>query len=177
MSQPYIGEIRIFGGNFAPQDWQFCAGQTLPISQYAVLFTLIGTTYGGNGTTTFNLPDLRGRFPIHQGTGIGLSTYIMGQQGGSESITLTQANMPSHNHLVAADNGAPSTPTRTPASNTYLAATLRNEAPIYTSAVPNIAMGPLAVGHAGFGALVAIGQPCLGVSFIIAMFGVFPSRN
>jgi len=75
MSQPYIGEIRIFGGNFAPQDWQFCAGQTLPISQYAVLFTLIGTTYGGNGTTTFNLPDLRGRFPIHQGTGIGLSTY------------------------------------------------------------------------------------------------------
>ena len=177
MSQPYVGEIRIFAGNFAPQGWQFCAGQTLSISQYEVLFTLMGTTYGGNGTTTFQLPDLRGRFPIHQGTGAGLSTYVMGQQGGAESITLTQANMPTHNHLVAADNGAPSTPTRTPASNTYLAATLRNEAPIYTSAVPNIAMGPLAVGHAGFGALVAIGQPCLGVSFIIAMFGVYPSRN
>ena len=93
MTQPYVGEIRMFGGNFAPSSWAFCNGQTLAISQYQVLFTLIGTTYGGNGTTTFNLPNLQGQLAVGMGQGPGLSNYPIGQTGGVESVTLTTANM------------------------------------------------------------------------------------
>ncbi len=177
MSEPYVGEIRMFAGNFAPAGWKFCWGQIIPISQNETLFILIGTTYGGDGQSTFGLPDLRGRFPLCQGTGSGLSPYVIGQLGGTESVTLGLNNMPVHNHTVAVDNGSPNSPTRTPAGNTYLAATLRNEAPIYTSAAPNTSMGPLAVGHTGSANPVPIGQPCLGISFIISLFGIFPSRN
>src|SRR5690242_5678378 len=98
MAQPYVGEIRMFGGNFAPAGWMFCAGQLLPISEYETLFNLIGTTYGGDGQSTFALPDLQGRLPIHQGTGPGLTTRTIGENGGVETVTLTVQQIPIHNH-------------------------------------------------------------------------------
>src|SRR3954454_15017263 len=101
MGQPYVGEIRMFGGNFAPNGWMFCNGQPLPISENDVLFQLIGTTYGGDGQETFNLPDLRARVPMHMGTGGG-STYQIGETGGVESVTLTTQQIPLHNHAFLA---------------------------------------------------------------------------
>src|SRR5690242_20599428 len=119
MAQPYVGEIRMFAGNFAPAGWMLCEGQTLPISENETLFQLIGTTYGGDGETTFNLPDMQGRIPIHQGTGGGLSTYVIGQKAGVETVTLTTSQIPQHNHQALANNtGANAT---TPAVNTILA--------------------------------------------------------
>src|SRR3712207_483459 len=109
---PYIGEIRMFGGNFAPVGWAFCEGQTLPISENDALFTLIGTTYGGDGEETFNLPDLQGRIPVHQGTGPGLSSYVIGEAAGVESVTLTTQQIPVHNHAFIASTatGTQNTP-------------------------------------------------------------------
>ena len=107
MAQPYVGEIRMFGGNFAPAGWMFCAGQLLPISENETLFQLIGTTYGGDGQSTLALPDLRGRVPVHQGTltgGGGSGTYILAQTGGVESVTLTQNQIPIHTHTPMASN-------------------------------------------------------------------------
>src|ERR1051326_1475358 len=101
MSTPYIGEIRLFAGNFAPVGWLFCDGSTLPISQYDVLFNLIGTTYGGDGQNTFDLPDLRGRVPLHQGSNQA-STYVLGEEGGVESVTLTTQQIPQHTHALQA---------------------------------------------------------------------------
>src|SRR5512136_2572601 len=98
MAQPYVGEIRMFAGNFAPQGWMFCEGQLLPISQYDALFNLIGTTYGGDGINTFALPDLRGRVIVGPGQGSGLSNYVLGQQGGVETVTLTTNQIPQHSH-------------------------------------------------------------------------------
>src|SRR3954468_23228168 len=100
MSEPFLGEIRMFGGNFAPRGWAFCNGQILSIAQNTALFSLLGTTYGGNGQTTFGLPDLRGRVAVSAGQGPGLSNYSLGELAGSESVTLTSANMPAHNHSV-----------------------------------------------------------------------------
>src|ERR1700719_3340863 len=102
MATPYIGEIRMFGGNFAPRNWALCNGQLLLISQNTALFSILGTTYGGNGTTTFGLPNLQGRVPIHWGSGAGLSTYAPGQTAGAESVTLLQSNLPPHSHAVNA---------------------------------------------------------------------------
>src|SRR5271165_4385384 len=98
MSTPFLAEIRMFAGEFAPRGWAFCNGQLLPINQNAALFSLLGTTYGGNGTTTFALPDLRSRVPIHQGQGTGLSSYVMGQSGGEETVALTTGQLPAHSH-------------------------------------------------------------------------------
>src|SRR5208337_1330025 len=106
MATPFVGEIRIFAGNFAPVNWAFCDGSTLSISQNATLFNLIGTTYGGNGQTTYNLPDLRGRVAIHQGTGAGLSPYVLGQAGGVESVPLTNQQLPGHTHVVQCNETA-----------------------------------------------------------------------
>src|SRR3984957_122043 len=100
MAQPFLAEIRMFGGNFAPQGWALCNGQTMSIAQNTALFSLLGTNYGGNGTTTFNLPDLRGRVPIHMGTSSLGTQWVEGQVGGAESVTILQSNMPAHNHLV-----------------------------------------------------------------------------
>src|ERR1700757_2838833 len=102
MAQPYVGEIRMFAGNFAPAGWMFCEGQLLPISEYETLFNLIGTTYGGDGQSTFALPDLRSRSPIHQGTGSSGTQYTIGEMGGVESVTLTTQQIPSHSHSVIA---------------------------------------------------------------------------
>src|ERR1700726_881868 len=113
MAQPYVGEIRIFAGNFAPSGWMFCEGQLLPISEYETLFNLIGTTYGGDGQTTFALPDLRGRVPISMGQAPNTSNYTIGQNGGTESITLSNAQMPQHSHFAnktgVGSNNVPST--------------------------------------------------------------------
>src|SRR6478752_7772156 len=105
MSQPFVGEIRMFGGNFAPAGWAFCNGQVLPISENDVLFNLIGTTYGGDGQETFALPNLQSRVPIHMGQGPGLSSYTIGEMGGTETVTLTTNQIPAHNHVPAANNG------------------------------------------------------------------------
>src|SRR5436853_6609810 len=105
MAQPYVGEIRIFAGNFAPAGWMFCQGQLLPISEYETLFNLIGTTYGGDGQPTFGLPDLQGRAPLHMGQGTGLSAYTIGQNVGTELVTLTTHHMPTQNHLVLVITG------------------------------------------------------------------------
>ena len=106
MSQPYVGQIMIFGGNFAPAGWMLCAGQLLPISEFDTLFNLIGTTYGGDGEQTFGLPNLQGRVPVHMGQGAGLSSYIIGEAAGTESVTLTTQQIPVHNHLAVAANAA-----------------------------------------------------------------------
>src|ERR1700745_1125064 len=115
MAQPYVGEIRMFAGNFAPAGWMFCEGQLLPISEYEPLFNLIGTTYGGDGQSTFALPDLRGRVPVHMGTGGGLSTYTIGESGGVESVTLNQQQIPVHNHMVYTNNNQGSVSVPAPA--------------------------------------------------------------
>src|SRR5262245_24456486 len=106
MSDPYVGDIRIFGGNFAPLGWAFCDGRLLPISENEVLFQLIGTTYGGDGQETFALPDLQGRIPIHMGQGPGLSNFVLGEQGGVESVTLNTNQIPVHSHQLGAADGA-----------------------------------------------------------------------
>src|SRR3954467_11489988 len=112
MAQPYVGEIRMFAGSFAPAGWAFCAGQLMPISENDVLFTLIGTTYGGDGQETFGLPDLQGRVPLHQGTGPTGTTYVIGEKAGVEAVTLTMQQIPVHNHafLASTGSGTSSTP-------------------------------------------------------------------
>ncbi len=171
MSEPFIAEVRIFSGNFAPRNWAFCNGQLLPINQNQALFSLLGTTYGGDGQTTFALPNLQGRMPMHAGQGPGLSNRQLGEVGGTASVTLTAAQMPQHSHVLraaaAADTGAPG-------SAVALAAPA--SAKIYAAASNLVTMGA-ALGNAGSGQPHENRQPFLGVNFIIALFGIFPSRN
>jgi len=170
MGQPYVGEIRMFAGNFAPSGWMFCEGQLVPISENETLFNLIGTTYGGDGQSTFALPDLRGRLPIHQGQGSGLSSYIVGQNGGVEEVTLTVSQIPSHGHsfLSSGSFGTLST-----ASGNVLA---QNQAiKLYDSAAANVAMSAGTVGSTGGSQPHNNFQPYLCVSFIISLYGVYPS--
>jgi microcystin-dependent protein len=164
MAQPYVGEIRMFGGNFAPAGWMFCEGQLLPISENETLFQLIGTTYGGDGQETFGLPDLRGRIPIHQGNG-----FILAETGGAEEITLTVNQIPSHTHpfLASTANG-----NQTPAQNA-VPATSQNVTP-YINLPPDTNMGN-AVTPTGGSQPHTNFQPYLCVDFIISLFGIFPS--
>jgi len=179
MAQPYVGQILIFGGNFAPAGWMLCAGQSLPISEYETLFNLIGTTYGGDGQTTFNLPDLQGRAPLHMGQGSGLSSYIIGQSGGVETVTLSTQQLPAHNHAVQAAGVGDSD---TPGLTTLLA----NEGGADASKVPIYA--PFDATPANMttllpASIVASGgsqphenrQPSLVLNYIISLFGVYPS--
>jgi microcystin-dependent protein len=169
VSEPYIGEIRMFGGNFAPLGWAFCDGSLLAISENSALFSLLGTTYGGNGQTTFALPDLRGRIPIHFGQGAGLSPRVLGQSGGAVDVTLSSAQLPVHTHpLLAATGGVRSV---APAG----AFPAAGEADLYTGAAAN-AQQPGLLG-AGGAQPHPNQQPYLCVSFIIALFGIFPPRN
>lgn len=169
---PYIGEIRIFSGNFAPRGWAFCNGQLLAISSNTALFSLLGTYYGGNGTTTFALPNLQGRLAIHQGQGPGLSPYNIGQQGGTESVSLTTQQMPQHNHnmnvlgLNAGTNKA---------AGSYLADSTSGN--VYTTSNPNNTLNTNALTYAGNNQPHANIQPYLCVSFIIAVQGIYPPRN
>ena len=171
MSEQYLGEIRMFAGNFAISGWQMCNGQILSISQNAALFSILGTFYGGNGTSTFALPDLRGRVALHQGTGNGLSTYVIGQVAGTENVTLTSAQMPQHNHIINANTGGAQA---SPAGN-YPG----NEgAPIKIySTTSSVQMNPAVVTVTGGNQPHPNLQPYLCVTFLIAMVGIFPSRN
>ena len=173
MAQPYVGEIRMFAGNFAPAGWQFCEGQLLPISENETLFNLIGTTYGGDGQVTFALPDLRGRVPIHMGTGPGLTTVILAETGGAEDITLTTNQIPSHSHVPRANSGNASS--TDPTNNFWAAQTSLLQYSVTGSANTNLAANTLAVTggsqpHTNF-------QPYLCVDFIISLFGIFPSQT
>lgn len=174
MSSPFIGEIRLFGGNFAPAGWAFCNGQLMPISENDALFNLIGTTYGGDGQVTFGLPDLQGRLPMHMGTGPGLSTRVIGEKGGVEAVTLTVNQIPIHNHapLAVSGNGNQSTP-----QNGVWAGVTTS---IYTSNPPdpvnNAFKNTLGGGTGGSQPHENL-MPYLAVSFIISLFGIFPTST
>lgn len=176
MSQPFLGEIRMFGGNFAPKGWALCSGQVLSIAQNTALFSLLGVTYGGNGQTTFALPDLRGRFPMHAGNGPGLSPRTLGEIGGSETVTLLSTQMPTHNHAVNASSlaaGGPSPEGGIPGYTTD-----SNQTDIYAySTTPNTTMSPQMIGLAGGSQPHENEPPFQVVNFIIALQGIFPSRN
>ncbi len=169
MSSPFIGEIRMFGGNFAPAGWATCDGQLLSIAQNDVLFTLIGTTYGGDGITTFALPDLRGRLPMHMGTGQGLSSRTIGENGGVESVTLTTSQIPAHPHAALAQSATGNQPS--PAGNIWAASSLNQ----FSSSAANVTMNPLSVGADGGNQPHNNLMPYLCVNFIISLFGIFPS--
>lgn len=165
MAQPFIGEIRLFAGNFAPAGWQFCNGALLPISEYDTLFALIGTTYGGDGESTFAVPDLQSRVPIHQGNG-----FVLAETGGVESVTLTPTQIPAHSHPLLATT-APGT-SNTPAGN--LLAQTSSVTP-YINDVPTSTMAAASVGSTGGSQPHNNVQPFLAVSYIISLYGIFPS--
>lgn len=169
MSEPFTAEIRMFAGNFAPRGWAFCNGQLLPIAQNTALFSLIGTTYGGDGRTTTGLPNLQGRAPMHPGRGPGLTARRLGESGGTYDVTLTEAQMPSHTHTLraSAEDGRFATP-----QDNHLAAGTR----MYTSEAPNTKLGD-SLPPAGGGQPHDNKQPFLVLSFIIALVGIYPSRS
>ena len=174
--EPFIGQIMMFGGNFAPRGWALCDGQLLPIASNSALFSILGTTYGGDGRTTFGLPDLRGRFAMHAGNGPGLTPRSLGAKGGAEKHTMTVQEMPSHNHsmhgeLTVADS-------QTPQDN-MLAVLPNADAPIYGAPVPaeNRNMAAESIGNTGGGQDFSIENPFQVVNFIIALQGIFPSRS
>ncbi|MCA9922362.1 MAG: phage tail protein [Anaerolineales bacterium] len=172
MSEPFIAEIRIFAGNFAPRGWAFCNGQLLPISQNTALFSLIGTTYGGDGRTTTALPDLQGRAPMHPGRGPGLTERRLGQKGGSETITLSEAQMPSHNHTLrgTVSRGGSSTPQ----GNAFN----RSVGELAYGAANNLTgMASTMAANAGGSQAHNNLQPFLAINFIIALVGLYPSRD
>jgi len=169
MSTPYIGEIRIFAGNFAPVDWALCDGSLLAIAQYSALFNLIGTTYGGDGVSTFALPDLRGRVPIHQGTDRQGFTYVLGQPGGVETVTLSTAQLPSHTHAAAANDGTSGTPMD------YWSGWTGGQ---YSVSAPAQTMSPAAVSNSTGGSSPHDNMiPFQVINFIIALYGIYPSQS
>jgi microcystin-dependent protein len=165
MAQPYVGEIRMFAGNFAPAGWMFCEGQLLPISENETLFQLIGTTYGGDGESTFALPDLRGRIPLHQGNG-----FILAETGGAEEITLTVNQIASHTHPLLAANSVGNDPNP---NNNLLAES--SAVLLYQSGAVAAAMAPQSIGSTGGSQPHTNFQPYLCINFIISLFGIFPS--
>jgi microcystin-dependent protein len=167
VAQPYVGEIRMFAGNFAPAGWMFCEGQLLPISENETLFQLIGTTYGGDGESTFALPDLRGRIPIHQGNG-----FILAETGGAEEITLTVQQIPAHSHPALGSTSIASS--TDPAGNVFARVTVAAVFPYGTDNPPQI-ISPQAVGSVGGSQPHTNFQPYLCVNYIISLFGIFPS--
>ncbi|MCB1035753.1 MAG: phage tail protein [Acidobacteria bacterium] len=167
MSQPYVGEIRMFGGNFAPAGWQLCEGQLLPISENETLFNLIGTTYGGDGQSTFGLPDLRGRLPIHQGNGFNLA-----QTGGAEEISLTVSQIPAHSHPFLGSNDTASADS--PQGN-LMAVTNVSKRVYSVNTAPTSALAPQSMTSTGGSQPHSNFQPYLCVNFIISLFGIFPS--
>ncbi len=172
MSEPFVGEIRMFAGNFAPRGWAFCDGQLLAVSQNDALFSLFGTIYGGDGRTTFGLPDLRGRIPVHAGSGPGLSDRRLGSKGGAEQVTLTTNQLPSHAHAVrgtndAADSTEPAG--KLPAQSTTI--------DLYVSTAPTVDFNPAAVQGTGGSQAHSNLMPALCIHFIVALFGVYPSRQ
>lgn len=180
MSEPTIGEIRMFAGNFPPRNWAFCNGQILPVNQFEALFSLLGTIYGGDGRTTFALPELRGRIPVHYGSGPGLSPQPIGNKAGAECKILAEENIPKHSHQFMASTAVADSPD--PQARVFASAS-PNTANFYdTSSSPVQKLAPTAIAEAGgnnAGKSTAydIRMPSLAVSFIIAMNGIYPSRN
>ncbi len=173
MSEPFVGEIRMFAGNFAPRSWAFCDGQLLAVSQNDELFSLLGTIYGGDGRTTFGLPDMRGRIPLHAGTGSGLNNRRLGSRGGIENVTLTTNQIPSHTHVFNGMN-TPATETA-PGSATTLGQSQGYD--LYVPAQNPTSMAAGAVSSIGASRQHSNLMPFLCVNFIIALFGIYPSRN
>ncbi len=175
MSSPYVGEIRMFGGNFAPAGWMTCDGQLIAISENETLFNLIGTTYGGDGQETFALPNLAARVPVHMGTGPDGSNFILAQNGGNASVTLTTNQIPSHNHpLLATTSGQQ----QAPANTVVPADATPGNAHVYgpTGSAPT-QLAAATIGNSGGGQPHNNLQPYLAITFIISMFGIFPSQN
>lgn len=171
MSEPYVGEIRMFGGNFAPVGWEFCNGQVLPISENDVLFTLLGTTYGGDGQTTFGLPDLRGRIPVHIGQNPATGTnYALGNVGGVESVTLTTQQLPAHSHQATALSTAANL--LTPKDALWAGGLT-----IYSTGAPTAPMAGDAISSVGGSQPHDNLMPFLCVNFIIALVGIYPSQS
>lgn len=169
MANSYVGEIRPCGFNFAPYGWAFCDGSLLSIAEFEVLYNLIGTTYGGDGVNTFQLPDLRGRVPIGTGQGLGLSEYVIGQIGGVETVTLSVNQIPSHSHTPAGSSAHASSYSP---SGHVSAVSARD---VYATVPPDVKMAPLA--NTGGSQPHENRQPYLTTNFVISLFGVFPSRN
>jgi microcystin-dependent protein len=178
---PDLAMIFLFGSDFAPTGYLYCSGQLLAISTNTAVFSLLGTTYGGNGTSNFALPDLRGRVAIGQGQGPVTSNYVLGQSSGVETVTLTTSQIPSHSHLVNVNSGLGGA---APGTTTYLAGGLSTGSGpnasvlnIYTASAPNATINTGTVATTGGGQPFSILQPYLALSYIIAMNGVFPTRN
>lgn len=172
MSEPYVGEIRMFAGNFAPLGWAFCDGQLLAVSQNDALFSLFGTIYGGDGRTTFGLPDMRGRVPIHAGHGPGLTERRLGARGGAEAVTLTVNQLPSHTHAY---NATTSAGLGNSPQNAFI-----GESPtvdVFAEATPSESLAPQAVSAVGGSRSHTNVMPFLCVHFIVALFGIYPSRQ
>lgn len=171
MSEPFVAEIRIFAGNFAPRGWAFCNGQLLPVAQNTALFSLIGTTYGGDGRTTTGLPNLKGRAPMHPGRGPGLTSRRLGQRGGSETITLSEAQMPNHRHTMTGSGERGDN--NNPQGNYFAAGTDMYAA----SATSGQFLSETALPNAGGSQAHNNVQPFLAINFIIALVGLYPSRS
>jgi microcystin-dependent protein len=178
---PYLATISIFAGNFAPRNWMFCQGQLLSIAEYSALYALIGTTYGGDGQVTFALPDLRGRVGVHQGQGPGLSNYTIGEMAGTENITLLSTNLPAHNHAVVSLPLQQPASTATTGVNEPKGAYPASGSMVYTAGSDGTFMGAYTSNSvtaiAGSNAPVSIVQPYLAMNYVIAVEGIFPSRN
>ena len=182
MSTPYIGQIDMFGGNFAPKHFALCNGQLMPIAQNQALFSLLGTAYGGNGISTFALPNLQSSLPVHMGTGPGLSHYVIGQAGGSTSVTLNITNIPQHNHMLNATQANGDAVAIGP--SVILATAAGDSAPLFyanpVEGLPAPVPVPMAVNVCGFAGQSQSHNnlmPSLCITFIIALQGIFPSRN
>lgn len=188
MSQPFLGEIRMVGFTFAPRGWAFCQGQIMSIAQNSALFSLLGTTYGGNGQTTFALPDLRGRSPVGMGQGPGMTPITQGEMAGTESVSLTTSQLPPHAPSVGVSVAIPAVSTSTnvtaaPSATSILGPVTGSGRPgtLYSTDATDVSLKPfdatVTVGPVGNGAPVPIRDPFLGTNFVIALEGIFPSRN
>jgi microcystin-dependent protein len=174
MSEPFLGEIRMFAGNFPPKNWAFCNGQIMPISQNTALFSLLGTNYGGNGTTNFGLPNLQGSTPIHWGQGPGLTQRDIGEIGGSPTVTLLITEMAGHTHAPNANNAAGTE--ASPANGFWAQSSSRDKQNAPGTTTPLVPMATTAMGPAGGGQAHENMAPYLAVSYIIALAGIFPQR-
>lgn len=186
MSEPYLGQVEIFSFNFPPKGWTTCSGQLLPINQNQALFSLLGTNYGGNGQTTFGLPDLQGRVAIGQGQGQGLSSYVLGEKLGTEVHTLVTNEMAAHNHSLNADSTTAATNnTDVPSTNVVLGQTVGTQSGVanpfalnlYASGIPGGTLDTDSIGLAGGNQPHSNVMPYLALNFCIALIGIFPSRN
>lgn len=177
MSDCFMGEIQIFAGNFAPRGWALCNGQLLSIQQNTALYSLLGVTYGGDGRSTFALPNLQGRAPMQPGQGPGLTSHTLGEVGGSQNVTLLTTQMPAHNHIPMGDGNGGTAATGVATNNVWGSRSSRSGDPIYTDSTVNVTMSPNALSAAGSSQPHNNMQPYLGLNYIIALQGIYPPRS